>query len=444
MRAGAGSISYFVFDIPFFAGYDLRAVPLYRRRQLLKQVLATATGERVRFSDDFQADAASIMQSACSLKLEGIIAKRRESSYDAGARSDTWLKLKCGERQEFVIVGFTARSGGTGEVGGLLLGYHGPDGTLRYGGSVGTGWNSKTGAALFQRLEAIETNTPAVDAAAVKPGRWSKRAAGAERWVQPLLVVEVSFTEWTADGHVRHPVYQGLREDKPAAQISREQAKQIGLAEPARPSRSTVKVSNPDRVIDASTGLRKVDLVHFYESIADWILPHLKGRPISLVRGPTGVGGELFFQKHDDKLSIPGLRELSPELWPGHPALLEVATADALVNAAQMNVIEFHTWNSTKKSISKPDRVIFDLDPGEGVTWAHVQEAAMLTRAMLDELGLAGVAQDQRRQGSARRRAPELRGSTTKRYGRSPRLLCSTWRRRSRPGSYRSRAAPTG
>ena len=127
-------------------------------------------------------------------------------------------------------------------------------------------------------------------------------------------------------------------------------------------------------MIDPSTGLKKLDLVRYYESVADWILPHLKGRPVSLVRGPTGVGGELFFQKHGDKLGIPGIKELDPALWPGHQALLEIHSAQALVGAAQMNVIEFHTWNSTTKHIDKPDRMIFDLDPGEGVKWAQCRK----------------------------------------------------------------------
>jgi bifunctional non-homologous end joining protein LigD len=198
-------------------------------------------------------------------------------------------------------------------------------------------------------------------------------------------------------------VFQGLREDKPARAVSREQAgapaggkpasaaRGAGGGAPARdaPARSGgVKVSNPDRVIDPSTGLRKIDLVHYYESVAEFMLPHLKGRAVALVRGPTGIQGQLFFQKHDDKLTIPGMRELDASLWPEHPPLLEVPTARALASAAQMNVIEFHTWNSSVRHFDKPDRVIFDIDPGEGVKWAQVQEAAMLTRALLEELGL--------------------------------------------------------
>lgn len=160
-------------------------------------------------------------------------------------------------------------------------------------------------------------------------------------------------------------------------------------AEPPRqPTASAVKISNADRVIDPTSGLTKLDLVRYYESVAEWMLPHLKNRPCSLVRGPTGVTGQLFFQKHAEKTSMPGIRELSTQLWPGHDALLEVGTVQALAGAAQMNVIEFHTWNSMAKAIDKPDRMIFDLDPGEGTTWAHIQEAAVLMRAMLTELGL--------------------------------------------------------
>jgi len=153
------------------------------------------------------------------------------------------------------------------------------------------------------------------------------------------------------------------------------------------PASSSIKITHPERVIDASTGLTKLALVRYYESIAERILPHLADRPVSLVRAPDGITGELFFQKHPET-RMPGLRVLDAKLWPNHAALLSVDTAEALVSAAQMNTIEFHTWNSTAKKIDQPDRVIFDLDPGEGVSWAHVQEAALLMRAMLTELGL--------------------------------------------------------
>ena len=141
-------------------------------------------------------------------------------------------------------------------------------------------------------------------------------------------------------------------------------------------------------VIDASTGITKLDLVRYYDSVAEHILPHLAGRPASLVRGPEGVDGALFFQKHDEARSIPGVKQLPARLWPNHAPLIEVASAEALLAAAQMNVIEFHTWNSTVKKIDQPDRIVFDLDPGAGVAWERVREAALLVRTLLDELGL--------------------------------------------------------
>lgn len=290
------------------------------------------------------------------------------------------------------MVGFTERAGAPTEVGGLLVGYH-EDGKFRYAGSVGTGWNSATGRELRSRLAKLEIDKPALDAASVKPGRWSKRTAGAERWVKPTMVVEIAFSEWTPDGHVRHPTFRGVRNDKSPAQITREKAERpegpvtdTAAAVAGKP-KTTVKVTNPDRLIDPSTGFKKVDLVRYYETIADWMLPHLKDRPVSLVRAPEGITREKFFQKHPET-KMPGMTELNPALWPGHSSLLAVNSAKSLVSAAQMNVVEFHNWNSTTKRIDQPDRMIFDLDPGEGVSWAHLQEAAVLIRTLLTELEL--------------------------------------------------------
>jgi bifunctional non-homologous end joining protein LigD len=196
----------------------------------------------------------------------------------------------------------------------------------------------------------------------------------------------------TPDGQIRHASYVSLRSDKAPKTIHRETAKTPGGGAPVIPagkaSANAIKVTNADRVIDASTGLTKIDLVRYYESVAEFMLPHLKGRPCSLVRGPTGVAGQLFFQKHSERTVMPGVKDMDPVLWPGHDALLEVSTAQALAAAAQMNVIEFHTWNSTARAIDKPDRMIYDLDPGEGTKWEHIQEAATLVHSFLQQLGL--------------------------------------------------------
>jgi len=387
-NARTANIEMFVFDVPFLGGRDLRQVPLVSRRAVLKQLFDERQSGQVHFSEAFDALPDQLLAAACQMGLEGVMLKRADAPYTSG-RTETWLKLKCQQRQEFVVIGFTDRTGAKNEVGGLLLGYH-ENGTLRYAGSVGTGWDSATGRELHAMLVKLEVSKPAVDAASVKPGRWSKRASGTERWVKPTRVVEVAFSEWTPDGHVRHPTFRGLRADKPSGSIVRERPKSLGVGSAPRSEAmktTSVKVTNPDRVIDPSTGFRKVDLVRYYESIAEFMLPHLKGRPISLVRAPTGITGELFFQKHPET-KMPGMKELDPNLWPGHAALLSVDSQDSLVAAAQMNVVEFHTWNSTTKHINQPDRFILDLDPGEGVTWAMLQEAALLTRTMLTELGL--------------------------------------------------------
>ena len=388
--ADVHDIVMFVFDVPYLHGRDLRGVPLASRRAVLQQLLNERQSETIRFSQSFDATPAAMLGAACQMGLEGVIVKRADAPYVAG-RTETWMKLKCQHRQEFVVVGFTDRAGSGKEVGGLLLGYH-EDGALRFAGSVGTGWGAATGRALHALLTKLEVAQPAVDPSDAKPGRWSKRAAGSERWVEPVTVVEVAFAEWTPDRRVRHAVFRGLRTDKPAALIVRERAKTPAGATPApslraKPPASTVKITHPERVIDPSTGLRKIDLVRYYESIAEWMLPHLKSRPVSLVRAPTGITGELFYQKHLES-KIPGVTELDAALWPGHAALLAVDSAQALIAAAQMNVVEFHTWNSKATRIDQPDRLILDLDPGEGVTWPMLQEAAVLTRAMLTELGL--------------------------------------------------------
>ena len=390
-RSKNEDIVYYLFDVPYLDGYDLRAVALAERRAVLEALFDAKGNGRVRFSESFPSDPLKVLQAACRLKLEGVIVKRLDAPY-VSARTETWIKLKCSQRQEFVIGGYTDRAGSTTEIGGLLLGVHDDDGKLRHAGSLGTGWSLDTARKLKARLLKLHVDRSPFETGSSRQGRWSKRVPGGEHWVKPLLVAEVSFAEWTPEGHIRHASFQGLRSDKPAKAIIREVSVEphdsASLQQPnARRTGGTMKISNADRIIDSSTGATKLDLVRYYESVADLILPHLKGRPVSLVRGPSGIGGELFFQKHPDS-RMTGMTELDPALWPGHAALMEVGSQDALVSATQMNVIEFHTWNARYGNIDKPDRMIFDLDPGEGTTWVQIQEAALLTRALLNELAL--------------------------------------------------------
>ena len=205
------------------------------------------------------------------------------------------------------------------------------------------------------------------------------------------MVAEVSFAQWTPGGKIRHAVFRSLRNDKAPGAIVREQARPIAdfaatAASVSLPSR--LHITHPERVIDASTGITKMELVRYYARVGALMMVHLKGRPVSLVRAPDGVAGALFFQKHADTTHLPGIRALDPALYPSHPALLEVANSTGLLSAAQWNVVEFHTLNMGTHSFQHPDRMVFDLDPGAGVAWTKVQEAAELVRAWLAQLGL--------------------------------------------------------
>ncbi len=392
----SAELTYFLFDLPYVAGHDLRAAPQVARRAVLQQVLAnlpdalTNDVGPVRLSATFEADPNDVVQSACRLGLEGVIGKRREAPY-VSRRSPAWIKLKCGKRQEFVVGGYTDPRGTRVGLGALLLGVHG-DGQLRYAGSVGTGFDDRTLDTLKKKLHAL--------ASTKQPFAPSPDLPRGAHWVRPELLAEVSFGEWTQSGRIRHPVFHGLRSDKSAREIVREQAVPVQklAAKPTQASAASspsisrlppgLRVSNPERLIDAASGLHKIDLVRYYALVGPLMLPQLKGRPVALVRAPDGVGGELFFQKHADVRKLPGVRQLDPALYPSHPPMLEIASTEGLASIAQWNVIEVHSQNAVASSFGTPDRVVFDLDPGEGVAWAQIQEAAALLQSFLVELGL--------------------------------------------------------
>lgn len=394
----------YVFDLPFADGRDLRGLPLLERRERLHSIVQAASTDRIRFSEAFEALPSDLIASACQLGFEGVIGKRKDGAY-VSRRSRDWIKLKCSHRQEFVIGGYTDPQGSRTGLGSLLLGVHDEDGTLRYAGNVGTGFSQKRLAELHAQLQKIKVSK--------SPFANPKAIDKKPHWVEPRLIAEVSFAEWTHEGRVRHAVFKGLRSDKPPHDIHQEKPEPMSKkTSPAASSRSvnsarsatsadsansavgSVRVSNADRVIDPSTGITKMELVRYYATVAPLLMLHLKARPTSLVRAPDGVDGELFFQKHWDvgrakgNKGIQGIKELAQALYPAHPPLLEVASPEGLLSAAQMNTVEFHTWNARKDKIDRPDRITFDLDPGEGVPWEHVQEAATLVHLMLTELGL--------------------------------------------------------
>ncbi|MEJ7805765.1 MAG: DNA ligase D, partial [Telluria sp.] len=288
----------------------------------------------------------------------------------------------------FVIAGYTDPQGSRTGIGALLLGAHDDNGVLQYAGNVGTGFNEATLRDLKKKLDALATDESPFPPKAV--------AGRKHHWVKPALIAEISFAEWTSSGSVRHAVFQGLRADKPASAIGREKVQPVEKAvethteaeAPKGKLPDSLKITNGERVIDAQSGATKLDLVRYYALVGELMMEHLKGRPVSLVRAPAGVSGELFFQKHADVKKMPGMKQMDPALDPEHAAMLEVGSAEGLMSAAQWNVVEFHTQNAVGKSYETPNRMVFDLDPGEGVEFATMREAAQLMHAFLDLLGL--------------------------------------------------------
>lgn len=386
--AVSAPIHYTLFDLLWLDGEDYRNKPLEQRRQALAQVLRGNGDDRLRYSEDFTDDPRSILDSACRLGLEGLIGKRAGSLY-TGKRSSDWIKLKCKRRQEFVIVGYSEPKGSRSSFGALLLGLHDENGELRYAGKVGTGFSAASLKRLHQQFQPLQRKTC--------PLREPPKGAEAKgvTWLRPELLGEVAFAEITREGRVRQAVFHGLRSDKPAEAIVEEKPKKTARAGATRPSRSSsgnvlegVTVTHPERVVDPTSKLRKIDVARYYDKAAEYLLPWLADRPVSLVRAPDGVAGEQFFQRHASRTGIPGAEQLDPQLDPGHAPLLRIASAKALVGAAQMGALELHTWNAALDDLEKPDRFVLDLDPDPALPWRRMIEATQLTLTLLDELGL--------------------------------------------------------
>ncbi len=378
-------ITYYLFDLLFLGGHDLRQVALQDRREALRRLLAHNQADNLKFSADFDQPVESLLDSACRLELEGLIGKRVDSPY-VGGRSADWVKLKCKQRQEFVIVGYTDPKGSRSGFGALLLALHDDDsGALRYAGKVGTGFSTTTLASIHARLEPLEVARPALP----------KPPTGAEargvHWLKPQLLAEVAYAQMTRDGVVRHAVFHGLRDDKPASAIDLERAMPGNTMRKHKPAKAPenlgdLRLTHPDRVIDASSGITKRDVAEYYADISQWILPQLKDRPVALVRAPDGLAGELFFQKNAGQLHIPNV--LSYEKAEAGQAAMVINRPDTLLGAVQMNMLELHTWNATDKDFDRPDRFVLDLDPDPALPWKAMLEATQLTLTLLDELGL--------------------------------------------------------
>ena len=385
---------FFAFDLLFVAGEDLRREPLAARKARLAEILATRAGRdgRLRFVEHFDTGGDAVLQSACRLDLEGIVSKRLDAPYTSG-RSASWTKAKCRGGHEVVLGGWTTTAG---RFRSLLAGVRRGD-HLVYVGRVGTGYGAAVVERLRPRLEAHASGKSPFG------GKGAPRPARDIHWLRPDLVAEIEFAGWTTDGMVRQAAFKGLREDKPAAEVEAERPVAPAKAKTARPQvaapagkpRSVVdvggvRITHPDKALwpDDGTGapVTKADLASFYEAVGAWMLPHVAGRPCSIVRAPDGIGGETFFQRHAmsghsnllDLLSVSGDRK----------PYLAINRAEGLLALAQQGAVEFHPGNGVPDKPDVPGRLVFDLDPAPDLPFAAVIKAAKEMRARLEACGL--------------------------------------------------------
>jgi bifunctional non-homologous end joining protein LigD len=374
--SNGGEMSLFAFDLLELEGKRLEKLPNVQRKERLRTVLNGAD-QRLHFAEHIVGAGEKLFEAMCREGYEGIVSKRADAAY-SGKRTQNWLKVKCLHRQEFVIVGWLD-SDKTRGFKSLLLGVHDGD-TLKYAGKVGTGFSRDVIAELTAKLEKLARKTPTVDA--------PKTATRGAHWVTPRLVADVAFAEVTPDGVLRHSSFLGLRGDKPANQVSAERAESA----PDVPL-SSVKITHPERRLFDDSPITKGDLAAFYEAMAPLILPFAANRPISLVRCPQGRGKHCFFQKHDAGSFGEHVHPVDIAAKDGSvEPYLYVDDAEGLVACVQMGTIEFHGWGSSVADVEKPDRLVFDLDPDEGLGFAEVKKAAIDLKDHLADIGLVSFA----------------------------------------------------
>ena len=400
------NLQYYVFDLLFLDGEDLKALPLIERKARLHDLFADTDFEgRVIYSEHFP-ESPDFLPNACRLDMEGIISKRADAPY-SGKRGKAWLKVKCHKRQEFVIVGYTDSTAGRG-FRSLLLGYY-EKGQLMFAGKVGTGFNEESMTEIKSKIDKL----------AVIPKPFKKLPPGVGRgtWIEPKLVCEVEFTEWTPENRLRHPSFQGLREDKPATSVGRDRATPVAAAElaadkevkaeiaeakghrhPSAPLKGPksdridvggVGISHPDRVVYPANGITKLDLARYYDAIAEHMLPHVVGRPLSVVRVPDTIDGQQFFQRHlPEHGGLHNVAEVEVPIKGRTEDYMMIDDKLGLLSLSQWGCIEFHPWGCHADNPLLPDKMIFDLDPDPGAPWQNVIDGVAEVRSRMKEFGL--------------------------------------------------------
>ncbi len=401
-RKTASAAIFFAFDLLYLDGYSLRETALDDRKDALAQLLSQARHPSLRYSEHVIGNGQAMVDNACRLGLEGIVSKRRNSPYRSG-RHGEWAKSKCTNREEFVVGGYAPSTATRNAIGSLALGYF-DGGKFMHVGRTGTGFTQKSAQSLYKELQPLRiASSPFANALSSEERRGLV-------FVEPKLVAEVEFRGWTHDKRLRHAAFKGLREDKPASEVQLEMPRQepTDTAAPSktssRPRKETspspksgsggtiefagIKLTHPDRVLWEGQGLTKLGLAEYYAEVADLILPFITGRPLALVRCPNGHSGDCFFQKHSfagltDAVEI--ARVMDKE---GEAEAIVIHDLRGLINLVQANVLEIHPWGARIGDVHHPDTLIFDLDPGEGLEWSAVIEAARDVRSRLQDLGI--------------------------------------------------------
>jgi bifunctional non-homologous end joining protein LigD len=383
------SIRYFVFDLLDLDGKDWCKKTMKQRRARLAKLMAKGVPDWLIYADYVEGSGPEFFAQACAHGLEGIVSKRSDSIYRSGRGKD-WLKIKCLKGEEFVIGGFSRSEVKGKPFSSLLLGTF-EDGKLIYSGKVGTGFDSADFDNLARKFKPLERPTPPFEEV---PAAERKDAV----WLEPKLVVQINFAERTRDGRLRHPSFKGLREDKPALEVHREQSEDEELAmattktaaakKSKNPIFAGITLSNPDKVYYPDAGLTKLDIARYYETVVPFILPYVSRRPISLVRCPEGIDGQRFFQRHAMKGMSPAIKQIPIAGGETDKPYLYIDDEEGLLGLVQIGTLEIHDWGVSLHHIAQPDRLVFDLDPDEELDLAALKAAALEVREFLAYLGL--------------------------------------------------------
>ena len=394
------NLVYFAFDLLHLNGHNLRELPLRERKAVLAKIFSSfRANSSIRICDHIEGRGREVFAKACELGAEGIVSKLATSPYVSG-RGNTWLKLKCRLQQEFVIVGFTLPKRGSRGIGALLLGYFERN-KLRYAGRVGSGLSDTIQRALRDRLDSMVTKSLPFD----KVPADSRRDVS---WVKPELIAQVRFSAWTRENLIRQASFQGIREDKDPKDVTRDMKVSEDDCRDCPPSASIqtsppnahrkpvarslngVRITHPGKIVDEQSRATKQQVAEYYFAIAEHMLPHIADRPLSVVRCPNGIGSPCFFQKHVSTALPAGVNNVSiPNRKTGKPEdFLTIKTVEGLVGLAQLGVLEIHPWGSKNNSFEKADRIIFDLDPDESISWSTLASAAAELRERLKQLKL--------------------------------------------------------